>query len=70
MLWICICLLEAVPVVPAALAAPALDPLPPPPPLLPPPLPIARSLHSSAFPLNVSAFCGIGGAFECCIGGV
>jgi len=27
-----------------------------------------RGLHSSTFQLNVSAFCGIGGAFRGCIG--
>ena len=35
---------------------------------LPPPL--CRGLHSSAFRLNVSAFCGIGGAFRGCLRGV
>ena len=29
-----------------------------------------RGLHSSTFRLNVSAFCGIGGAFKGCLGGV
>jgi hypothetical protein len=29
-----------------------------------------RGLHSSAFRLNVSAFCGIGGAFRCYVGGI
>jgi len=29
-----------------------------------------RGLHSSTFRLNVSAFCGIGGAFRGCVGGV
>jgi len=29
-----------------------------------------RGLHSSTFRLNVSAFCGIGGAFRGCSGGV
>ena len=29
-----------------------------------------RGLHSSTFQLNVSAVCGIGGAFRKCVGGV
>ena len=29
-----------------------------------------KGLHSSTFRLNVSAFCGIGGAFRGCLGGV
>ena len=29
-----------------------------------------RGLHSSTCQLNVSAFCGIGGAFRGCLGGV
>ena len=29
-----------------------------------------RSLHSSTFRLNMSVFCGIGGAFRNCLGGV
>ena len=29
----------------------------------------ARGLHSFTFKLNVSAFCGIGGAFRGCLGG-
>jgi hypothetical protein len=29
-----------------------------------------RGLHSSTFWLNLSAFCGIGGAFRGCLGGV
>jgi hypothetical protein len=29
-----------------------------------------RGLHSFTFHLNVSAFCGIGGAFRVCLGGV
>jgi hypothetical protein len=29
-----------------------------------------RGLHSSTFWLNVSAFCGVGGAFRGCLGGV
>jgi hypothetical protein len=29
-----------------------------------------RGLHSSTFRLNVSAFCGIGGALNNCVGGV
>ena len=29
-----------------------------------------RALHSSTFGLNVSAFCGTGGAFSGCLGGV
>ena len=28
-----------------------------------------RGLHSSIFRLNISAFCGIGGAFRGCLGG-
>ena len=32
--------------------------------------PRTRGLHSSAFQLNVSAFCGIGGAFRSCLEGV
>jgi hypothetical protein len=28
-----------------------------------------RGLHSSTFRLNVSAFCGMGGAFRGCLGG-
>ena len=33
-------------------------------------LALGRDLHSSAFRLNLSAFCGIGGAFRGCSGGV
>jgi len=29
-----------------------------------------RGLHSSTFRLNVSTFCGIGGALRGCVGGV
>jgi len=29
-----------------------------------------RGLHSSTFRLNISVFCGIGGAFRGCLGGV
>jgi len=29
--------------------------------------PVARGLHSSTFQLNLSAFCGIGGAFRGCL---
>jgi hypothetical protein len=32
--------------------------------------PAARGLHSSTFRLNLSTFCGIGGAFSGCLGGV
>jgi hypothetical protein len=32
--------------------------------------PLARGIHSSTFRLNVSAFCGIGGAFMGCLEGV
>jgi hypothetical protein len=32
--------------------------------------PRGRGLHSSTFRLNVSTFCGIGGAFEGCLGGI
>jgi hypothetical protein len=32
--------------------------------------PESRGLHSSTFRLNVSAFCGIEGAFKGCLGGV
>jgi hypothetical protein len=32
--------------------------------------PDGRGLHSSTFRLNLSASCGIGGAFRCCLGGV
>ena len=32
--------------------------------------PLARGLHSFVFQLNVSALCGIGGAFRGCLGGV
>ena len=31
---------------------------------------VGRDLHSSTFPLNVSAFCGIGGACRGHLGGV
>jgi len=31
---------------------------------------VAGGLHSLTFPLNVSAFCGTGGAFRGCLGGV
>jgi len=31
-------------------------------------VPVARGLHSSTFQLNVSAFCGIGGALKDCSG--
>ena len=34
------------------------------------PMPITRGSHSSTFRLNVSALCGIGGAFRGCLGGV
>jgi hypothetical protein len=30
---------------------------------------VGRGLHSSTFRLNVSAVCGIGGAFRCCLRG-
>ena len=33
-------------------------------------VPAGRGLHSSTFRLNVSAFCGVGGAFRGCSGGV
>jgi len=33
-------------------------------------LPVPRGLHSSTFRLNLSAFCGIGGTFRGCLGGV
>jgi hypothetical protein len=32
--------------------------------------PAARGLHSSTFRLNVSTFCGTGGAFRTCLGAV
>ena len=31
---------------------------------------VGRGLHSSTFQLNLSAFCGIGGTFRGCLGGV
>jgi hypothetical protein len=31
---------------------------------------LGRALHSSTFRLNLSAFCGIGGAFRGCLRGV
>jgi len=34
------------------------------------PLPRARGLHLSTFRLNVSVFCGTGGAFRGCFGGI
>jgi len=33
-------------------------------------IPLCRGLHSSTVRLNVSAFCGIGGANRGCLGGV
>ena len=33
-------------------------------------VPVPRGLHSSTFQLNISAFCGIGGALRGCLGGV
>jgi len=34
------------------------------------PMPHIRGLHSSTFQLNLSAYCGIGGACKGCLGGV
>jgi len=35
-----------------------------------PPKDLGRGLHSSTFRVNLSAFCGIGGALRGCLGGV
>jgi hypothetical protein len=43
-------------------------PVPPPP--HPPGRPPPRGLHIYSFRLNVSAFCGAGGAFRGCLGGI